>query len=243
MFSLFKKEINSFLSSIVGYVVMLIFLTLLGLFLWVFPGNFNVFDSGYAQLEAMFTLAPWVFMFLIPAVTMRFFAEEKRSGTIELLLTKPLSEMQLILAKFMAGQFLVLLALIPTIIYYFSVYRLGNPVGNIDSGGFWGSFIGLIFLSSGFTAIGLFASSISENQIVSFIVAVFLSFLLYTGFDALAGLKIFESVDSFIIALGINSHYISLSRGVIDSRDVIYFVSFTFFFMMLTRLVLESRKW
>ncbi len=243
MFSLFKKEISSFLSSIVGYVVMLIFLTMLGLFIWVFPGEFNILDSGYAQLDSMFTLAPWVFMFLIPAITMRLFAEEKRTGTIELLLTKPLSEMQLILAKFLAGQFLVVLALLPTLIYYLSVYLLGNPVGNIDSGGFWGSFIGLIFLSSGFTAIGLFSSSMSDNQIVSFIVAVFLSFLLYTGFDALATLKVFESVDSFVIALGINSHYVSLSRGVVDSRDVVYFASLSFFFMLLTKLVLESRKW
>lgn len=243
MFSLFKKEISSFLSSLVGYVVILIFLTILGLLIWVFPGDFNILDSGYAQLDPMFTLAPWVFMFLIPAVTMRFFAEEKRTGTIELLLTKPLSELQLIIAKYLAGLALVVIALLPTLIYYITVYQLGNPVGNIDSGGFWGSFIGLIFLSSGFISIGLLSSSLSDNQVVAFIIAVFLSFIVYTGFDAIATLGLFQSVDSFVISLGINSHYQSLSRGVIDTRDVIYFVSLTFFFILLTRLVLESRKW
>ncbi len=243
MFSLFKKEISSFLSSLVGYVVILIFLTILSLLIWVFPGDFNVIDSGYAQLDPMFTLAPWVFMFLIPAVTMRFFAEEKRTGTIELLLTKPLSELQLIFAKFLACQVLVIIALLPTLIYYFSVYQLGNPVGNIDSGGFWGSFIGLIFLSSGFISIGLLSSSLSDNQVVAFIIAVFLSFIVFTGFDAISTISLFQSIDSFIISLGINSRYQSLSRGVIDTRDVIYFVSLTFFFILLTRLVLESRKW
>ncbi len=243
MFSLFKKEISSFLSSLVGYVVILIFLTILGLLVWVFPGDFNVLDTGYAQLDPMFTLAPWVFMFLIPAVTMRFFAEEKRTGTIELLLTKPLTELQLIFAKYLAGLALVIIALIPTLIYYISVYQLGNPVGNIDNGGFWGSFIGLIFLSSGFISIGLFSSTLSDNQVVAFIIAVFLSFIAFTGFDAISTIPIFESVDTFIASLGINLHYQSLSRGVIDTRDVIYFVSLTFFFILLTRLVLESKKW
>lgn len=243
MFSLFKKEISSFLSSLVGYVVILIFLTILSLMIWVFPGDFNVLNGGYAQLDSMFMLAPWVFMFLIPAVTMRFFAEEKRTGTIELLLTKPLSEFQLITAKYLAGQSLVLIALLPTLIYYLSIYQLGNPVGNIDAGGFWGSFIGLIFLSSGFISIGLFSSSLSDNQVVAFIVAVFLSFIVFTGFDAISTIKLFEPIDNIIISLGINSHYQALSRGVIDTRDVIYFVSLTFFFILLTRMVLESRKW
>ncbi len=243
MFSLFKKEVSSFLSSLVGYVVILIFLTMLSLMIWVFPGDFNILDNGYAQLDPMFTLAPWVFMFLIPAITMRSFAEEKRTGTLELLLTKPLTELQLIFAKFLAGQFLVVIALLPTLVYYISVYQLGSPVGNIDSGGFWGSFIGLIFLSSGFIAIGLLASSWSDNQVVAFITAVFLSFICFTGFDALSTLSLFQPIDNFIINLGINSHYQSLSRGVIDSRDVIYFFSLSFFFILLTRLVLESRKW
>lgn len=243
MFSLFKKEISSFLSSLVGYVVILIFLAIVGLFLWIFPGDFNIIEGGYAQLDGLFTLAPWVFMFLIPAITMRFFAEEKRTGTIELLLTKPLSELNIILAKYLAGQFLVIIALLPTLVYYISVIKLGSPVGNIDSGAFWGSFIGLIFLSSGFIAIGLFASSLTDNQVVSFIVAVFFSFIVYTGFDALSSLTFFSKMESFLISMGINSHYLSLSRGVIDTRDVIYFFSLTFFFILLTRLVLESRKW
>jgi ABC-2 type transport system permease protein len=243
MFALFRKEVSGFLSSIVGYAVIVIFLALLSLFIWVFPGNFNIPENGFATLDPMFTIAPWVFMFLIPAVTMRFFAEERRTGTIELLLTRPLTEMQLIMAKYLAGQFLVVVALLPTLVYYFSVYQLGNPVGNIDSGGFWGSFLGLFFLSSGFTAIGLFASSVSDNQIVAFIVALFISFIFYTGFDAIGSFTALESIDTFIINLGINAHYQSISRGVVDTRDVIYFASLTFFFVLITRLVLESRKW
>ncbi|HEX4887027.1 MAG TPA: gliding motility-associated ABC transporter permease subunit GldF [Luteibaculaceae bacterium] len=243
MYALIKKEISGFLSSLVGYVVMFIFLTMLGLMLWVFPGDFNVIDSGYAQLDSLFTLAPWVFMFLIPAITMRMFAEEKRVGTLELLLTKPLSELQLIIAKYAAALVLVIVALLPTLVYYISVYQMGNPVGNIDSGGFWGSFLGLIFLSSAFVTIGLLASSISDNQVVSFIIAVFLSFIVFTGFDALSSLSFLSNYDSFIQNLGINFHYASLSRGVVDTRDVIYFISASAFFILITRLVLESRKW
>ncbi len=243
MLSLLKKEIISFLGSITGYLVIVVFLTLIALFMWVFPGEMNVLDSGYAQLDTLFNIAPWVFMFLIPAITMRSFADENKSGTIELLLTKPLTDMQIIVAKYLAGFILVVFSLLPTLIYYYSVYQLGNPLGNLDVGGFWGSFLGLMFLSGGFVAIGIFSSALTDNQIISFILAVFISVIFFIGFDSLAALDIFSSIDYLILKLGINEHYISMSRGVIDTRDVVYFLSLIVFFMLLTKTKLESRKW
>ncbi len=243
MLSLLKKEIISFLGSITGYLVIVVFLTLIALFMWVFPGEMNVLDSGYAQLDTLFNIAPWVFMFLIPAITMRSFADENKSGTIELLLTKPLTDMQIIVAKYLAGFILVVFSLLPTLIYYYSVYQLGHPPGNLDVGGFWGSFLGLMFLSGGFVAIGIFSSALTDNQIISFILAVFISVIFFIGFDSLAALDIFSSIDYLILKLGINEHYISMSRGVIDTRDVVYFLSLIVFFMLLTKTKLESRKW
>ena len=243
MYSLLRKEISSFLTSLTGYIVITIFLLAVGLFLWVFPGDFNIIDAGFTSLESLFVIAPWVFMFLIPAITMRSFAEEKRTGTIELLLTRPLSEWQIILAKYFAGLLLVVLSLIPTFVYYYSLQGLGNPPGNIDTGATWGSYIGLMFLGGAYVSIGLFASSITENQIVSFITAFFLCFFCYFGFDAIGGMEIFSPVDELIINIGINSHFASMSRGVIDSRDVLYFLSFIFVFLALTRFRLLSRNW
>ena len=243
MYSLLRKEISSFLTSLTGYIVITIFLSAVGLFLWVFPGDFNIIDAGFTSLESLFVIAPWVFMFLIPAITMRSFAEEKRTGTIELLLTRPLSEWQIILAKYFAGLLLVVLSLIPTFVYYYSLQGLGNPPGNIDTGATWGSYIGLMFLGGAYVSIGLFASSITENQIVSFITAFFLCFFCYFGFDAIGGMEIFRPVDELIINIGINAHFASMSRGVIDSRDVLYFLSFIFVFLALTRFRLLSRNW
>lgn len=243
MLALLLKEINSFLSSLIGYIVIGLFLLAISLFMWVFPGNNNVIDAGYANIDTLFVMAPWVFMFLVPAITMRSFAEEKRTGTIETLLTRPLSDLQIILAKFLAGFVLVLFSLIPTLIYYLSVNALGSPPGNIDSGGMWGSYIGLLFLGGGFVSIGVFSSSLSDNQIISFIIGVFLSFFCYLGFESLASLELFGKIDSLILFLGINEHYISMSRGVIDSRDMLYFLSLIALFTVLTKIVLESRKW
>jgi ABC-2 type transport system permease protein len=243
MIALFKKELGSFLSSLTGYIVITIFLLAVGLFLWVFPGDFNILDAGYTSLESLFIIAPWVFMFLIPAITMRLIAEEKRSGTIEMLLTKPLTEWHIVTAKYFAGLTLVILSLLPTLVYYVALQALGNPPGNLDTGATWGSYSGLLFLGGAYISIGLFASSLSENQIVSFILAFFLCFFCYFGFDSLAGLELFKPIDQWIIQLGINAHFASMSRGVIDSRDVIYFLSFIFLFLSLTRLRLQSRKW
>jgi ABC-2 type transport system permease protein len=243
MYTLLRKEVSSFLNSLIGYSVVVVFLLINGLFLWIFPMQFNIPDYGFASIDNLFMLAPWVFLFLIPAITMRSFAEEQRSGTIELLLTKPLTDMEIILAKYLAGVVLVFFSLLPTLVYFVSVYRLGQPVGNIDMGGTWGSYLGLLFLGAGFTAIGIFASSISGNQIVSFLIAVFLSGFVYIGFEFIYGLSLFGKIDLFIQQLGISAHYTSMSRGVIDTRDVIYFLSLIAVFLMLTRFNLERRKW
>lgn len=247
MYSLFKKEISNFLSSLIGIMVIVVFLLITGLFLWVFQSDFNVLPYGstiaYANLDSLFILAPWVFLFLVPAVTMRSFAEENRTGTIEMLTTKPLSDWQIICAKFFAGVALVLLALIPTFVYYYSVYRLGLPVGNLDKGGIWGSYIGLFLLSSSFVSIGVFCSSLTNNQILAFILSVFLCGFLLIGFEFIYSLSLFGKVDLFIQQLGMNAHYSSLSRGVIDTRDVLYFLSVIVLFLSATKLVLASRKW
>lgn len=243
MFTLLKKEISSFLSSLIGYITITVFLLVIGLFMWVLETDSNVLENGYSNIDPLFVLAPWVFLFLIPAITMRSFADEKKAGTIELLLTRPLTDLQIILAKYFAGFILVLFSLLPTLFYYYSVHQLGNPAGNIDTGGMWGSYIGLLFLGSAFVSIGIFASAITDNQVVSFILAVFLCFFLFTGFDFIASFSLFGKIDNIILALGINSHYVSMSRGVVDTRDVIYFISLIAIFLLSTRTVLESRKW
>lgn len=243
MYTLFKKEISSFLNSLIGYIVIIVFLLINSLFLWVFPTEFNIPDFGYATLEPLFLLAPFVFLFLIPAITMRMFAEENKAGTIEILLTQPLSDLQIIFAKYLAGLSLVFISLIPTFIFLISVYVYGFPTGNIDLGSTWGSYIGLIFLSSAFVGIGLFASSITDNQIVAFIIAIVITAFSYLGFEIIYSFDLFGSFDLFIKNLGINAHYSSMSRGVIDTRDIIYFVSFTAISILLTKLSLESRKW
>jgi len=227
---------------LVAYLVIIIFLTAVGLFVWVFPDT-NVLDYGFADLSSLFSLAPYIFMFLIPAITMRTFAEEKKTGTMELLLTKPLTDWDIILGKYLSSLFLVVIALLPTLIYYYAIYQLGNPKGNVDSAGVFGSYIGLILLGAVFTAIGTFASSISENQIVSFVIAVFLCFLLYAGISALASLVIWGGAAYVISQLGLDYHYNALSKGLIDSRNVLYFLSVIFVALSATKLVLGSRKW
>jgi len=243
MFALYLKEIRSFLTSITGYVVVLVFLITTGLFLWFFPSDFNILDYGYANLDGLFIVAPIVFLFLVPAVTMRSFSEEKKSGTIELLFTCPLSDLQIILAKFFASVTLVIIAIIPTLVYFFSVYQLGFPIGNLDIGSIWGSYIGLIFLGAAFASIGVFASSVTDNQVISFIFAIVISAFLYLGFEFIYSLDLFGNIDLFIRSLGISAHYSSISRGVVDTRDVIYFLSVIALFISLTNFSLSKRSW
>lgn len=240
MFALYKKELSSFFSSLTGYLTMIVFLVVTGLMLWVFKSGFNLLDYKYAGLDGLFLLGPFLYLFLIPAITMKMFAEEKRNGTLELLLTKPLSEMTIVTAKFLAGLTLVVVSLIPTVVYYWSVYRLGDPVGNIDTGSVVGSYIGLVFLGAAFVSIGLFASSVSNNQIVAFITAALLCAFCYLGFESLY--QLMQGRFALLLReLGLEAHYESISRGVVDTRDVVYFVSVTLFFMFLTRMVLRWR--
>lgn len=246
MLTLLVKEIRSFLSSLIGYIAIGVFITGIGTFMWLVPtesAGSNVLDNGFANIDPLFILAPWVYLFLIPAITMRSFSEEKKTGTIELLLTRPLTEMQIVMAKYLAGVVLVLVSLLPTLIYFYSVYQLGYPKGNIDTGGMWGSYIGLLFLGAGFVAVGTFASAVSENQVIAFIMALLLCFITYIGFDFVSSSGIFGKYDALVKSLGMNDHYVSMSRGVIDTRDVIYFLSMIAFFNLLSKLVLQSRKW
>ncbi|QTD38103.1 gliding motility-associated ABC transporter permease subunit GldF [Polaribacter batillariae] len=237
MFAILKKEFNSFFASPIAYLVIGVFLLINGLFLWVFKDDFNILNAGFADVNPFFYLAPWVFLFLIPAITMKSFAEEFNNGTIELLKTKPLSDWQIVMGKFWASLLLVLIALIPTLTYIYTIYQLGNPVGNLDFGSTIGSYIGLFFLASTYTAIGLFTSSISKNQIVAFILGVLITFLLFYGFDAIS--NSFENDSLTIKKLGINEHFKSISRGVIDTRDIIYFLSVTVFFLFITKTRLD----
>ncbi|MDR2465891.1 MAG: gliding motility-associated ABC transporter permease subunit GldF [Prevotellaceae bacterium] len=239
MYSIYRKEIVSFFSSLTGYIAVAVFLALTGWFMWINPGEFNILDSGYASIDTLFFVAPWVFLFLVPAVTMRSFAEERKTGTLELLLTKPLTEWQLVAAKYFAAVTLVLLSLAPCATYYLTVYLIGSPAGSIDTGGVAGSFAGLFLLASAYASIGVFASSLTDSQIVAFIVSAALCFFFYTGFDGLASLSLFRPVDTFIMSMGINEHYKSLSRGVIDSRDIVYFAVLAAAFTAAARLSLR----
>jgi ABC-2 type transport system permease protein len=239
VYSILKKEITSYLSSLVAYVTIGVFLLVLGLFLWVFPDS-SILDYGYASLDSLFNIAPYLFMFLIPAITMRSLAEERKEGTFELLLTRPLTDGQIVLGKFFACVLLVLFALIPTLVYYYSVYSLGNPPGNVDTGAVIGSYIGLFLLGSGFAAIGLFASSVSRNQIIAFTIAVFLSYFFYSGFDSLSSLLSLQNLG--LQNIGITAHYESVSRGVLDTRDLGYFVCLSAFFIWCTLLVIKIQR-
>jgi ABC-2 type transport system permease protein len=243
MLALLRKEIAGFLSSLIGYIVIITFLIFMSLFMWVIPGPSNVIETGYSNIDGLFSITPYLYLFLIPAITMKSFAEEKRNGTIETLLTAPISEFQLVLAKYLAGVLLVILSILPTVFYYLTVYQYGNPIGNIDSGGTWGSYIGLLFLGIAFVSIGLFTSSISDNQVVSFVLAVVFCYICFIGFDTLSEIEALKNFDFLLLNLSINSHYVSMSRGVIDSRDVIYFLGLVFVFLFATKTVIESRKW
>lgn len=240
MKSIILREIKSFFGSPIGYLVIAIFLICNGLFLWVFEGDYNILNTGYADLTPFFTLTPWILIFLIPAVTMRSFSDERKQGTLELLLTKPLSVWEIVNGKFLGSLFLIVLAIIPTFIYVNVISNLGFPEGNIDMGSTIGSYFGLLFLIASYSAIGIFTSTLSENQIVAFIISVFLCFFFYFGFQ---GLDVLISGDSNIVsALGMQDHFKSMSRGVIDTRDVIYFLSITVLFLSLTVYQLKSFK-
>lgn len=242
MYAVFKRELFSLLNSLMAYITIGIFLLAAGLLLWFFPDT-SILDYGYAELTAFFSLAPFLFMFLIPAISMRSFAEERREGTYMLLATRPLTDWQIIGAKYLACLILVLFSLLPTLIYYYSISKLAMPAGNVDTGAIIGSYIGLLFLGASFTAIGVFASSITKNQVIAFAIAVFLCFIMYNGFDAMARMELLSALQDFFVFLSVNEHYQSISRGVLDTRDAVYFLSLVTFFLLLTRFAIGGRKW
>ena len=241
MKALLLREIKSFFGSPIGYLVIAIFLLLNGLFLWVFEGEFNILNSGFADLGPFFKLAPWILIFLIPAVTMRSFSDEKKQGTLELLFTKPLSNWDIVNGKFFGAFILIVLAIVPTVMYVCTISYFGNPQGNIDLGSTLGSYFGLLFLIGAYTAIGIFTSTLSDNQIVAFIIAVFCCFFFYFGFDGIA--SFLGNYSAMFAALGMDFHFKSMSRGVLDTRDIVYFVSVTFLFLSATVYQLKSLKW
>lgn len=242
MLTIFLKEINNFLNSLIAYIVIGVFLTSIGLLMWVFPES-SILEYGYSDMGTLFTMGPYVFMFLVPAITMRMFAEEKRSGTAELLFTRPFNSFDIIGGKYLAGFFLVVFSLLPTLLYYFSVYNLGNPVGNLDTPGIIGSYIGLTLLGGVFVSIGIFASSVTENQVVSFILAVFLSFIMYSGLSSIASINVWGNFSYIIEQFSVLYHYGSLSKGLIDLRDIVYFLSVIAVMLLVTNLIINSRKW
>ena len=242
MLAILKKEITVFFSSLIAFISMAVFFVILSLNLFIFRGN--ILETNYATLDPFFTLAPWILIFLIPAITMRTFADEKQTGTIELLATKPITDLQIVLGKYLAAILLWLFAFLPTFIYFICIKKLGLADAPIDSGATWGSYIGLFFLGAVFVAIGVFSSSISHNQIVAFLLGVFFCYLMYDAFFRISSLSVFEGrLDYFIQSIGLNAHYDSISRGVVDSRDIIYFISVITLFIIGTRTALESRKW
>lgn len=242
MNTIIYKELAAYFSSLAAYVTITIFLVVLGLFLWVFPES-SILEYGYAGLDSLFATIPYLFMFLIPAISMRSFSEEKKEGTFELLATKPLTDWQILMGKFFAVLLVVFIALLPTLVYYISVYQLGNPVGNIDTGAVIGSYIGCVLLASVFASTGVFASALTKNQIVAFSIAVFLCFFLFSGFGSLSQLLSLQHISLFLTNLGAEEHYQSVGRGVLDTRDLIYFLSVSAIFLVITRTVLRSRKW
>jgi ABC-2 type transport system permease protein len=239
MSSLFWKEINAFFGSLLGYLVLALFLVALGLIVWVFPES-SILQYGYADLEVLFSYTPYVFTFLIPALSMRVLAEERKTGTWELLRTSPLSIFQIVVAKYLALLALVSVALLPTLIYYFSVISLGDPVGNLDQAGFFGSWIGLLMIGAVFTSVGLFSSALTSQQVLAFVVGVFLCFVIYFGFSAAADLQL-GNFAYWLEELSLSYHYINLSRGVIDSRDIFFLFGVIWLFLGGTILVLRSK--
>ncbi len=242
MRSIFIKEINSFFSSIVGYVALLVFLVACGLFLWIIP-EYSILGYGYASLDRFFAIAPWLLLLLVPAVTMRSFADEFRTGTIEWLSTKPVTDIEIILGKYFATLALIVFALLPTLIYVFTISNLSFPDVGLDTGALTGSYIGLFLLAATFAAVGVFCSSLTANQVVGFLISLMACYLLYTGFEQLSKLpKFSEGIDYYLSMTGMEFHYNSISRGLIDTRDIVYFLSIIALFVSLTRFSLNRRK-
>jgi ABC-2 type transport system permease protein len=242
MLQVFRKELNSALNSLIAYLIIGVFLAGIGLLMWVFPET-SVLDYGYAEMSTLFDYAPYVFIFLIPAVTMHSFSEEMRAGTLELLLTRPLSNWDIVIGKYLASLLVVIFAVVPTLVYYFTLYYLGSPMGNLDTPGIMGSYVGLLLLAASFTAIGILSSTLSSSQVISFLIAAFVCFILYSGLSSLASIDVWGTYSLFLQQLSLVYHYEALSRGLIDSRNVIYLLSVVATLLFLARFWLSSKRW
>ena len=240
MFAILKKELQMFFATPIGYLVIAVFLLINGLFLWVFKGDFNILNAGFADLNSFFFITPWFFIFMIPALTMRTFSDEVRLGTIEIIKTKPISSWDIVIGKYLGSLFLIVITLIPTLIYVYTIFELGATPENIDFGSIIGSYFGLLFLASSITAIGMWASTLSNNQIVAFIVGVAISFFIFYGFEALSGIFTFEKFD--LKSLGLYARFVNIGRGVIDTKDLLYFLSVTFLFLFLTKMNFDLKQ-
>jgi len=240
MLSICKKELHQFFSNLSGYIAIVLFLLVNGLFLFVLKDS-NLFDFGYATLDQFFELAPWILIFLVPAITMRSLSEEIKTGTFEILRTKPITCRQIVLGKYVSILLVLLFVIVPTFIYILTIKTL-SATGSIDGGGIAGSYIGLFLLGAVFAAISLCCSSFTGNAVVAFLVSAFACLLLYFGFNAISKLPAFVgNADYYIEMLGIDFHYRSTSRGLLDSRDVIYFLSLIFLFLFITDKKLQNR--
>ena len=237
MLSILKKEFNAFFSGPIGYMVVGLFLLFNGLLLWYFKGHWNIFNTGFADMQAFFDSTPWLFLFLIPAITMRSFSDEFTTGTIEILKTRPISGWHIVLGKFFATLSLIFLSLVPTLLYAYSISELALPA-SIDWGSIFGSYFGLFALASVFTAIGLFTSTLSNNQIIAFLLAVLLSFILYLGIEQLS--IWYPELPNLFQKISLLEHYKSMAKGVLDSRDILFFVSVSLFFLYLTKVKLDK---
>ena len=242
MITLFKKELSLFFSSIIGPLIIGLFLLFNGLLLWSNISQFNIANNAYASMDAFFTLAPLLFMLFIPAISMRTFSEEYNTGTIEILITKPITEYQIIISKFLAILTLVIISIIPTCLYVITIYFLGETIGNLDLAGISGSYIGLFILSSIFTSIGVFASSISNNQIIAFIIGIMISVIFYFGFDLLSEIQALQSIDLILKKIGISYHYNIMSKGLLLVSSMVYLLSITFIFLKLSEITLLNKN-
>lgn len=242
MITLYKKEISIFFSTIIGYLIIGLFLLISSLILWHDISEINILDNAYASLDSFFSIAPLIFLLFIPAVSMRVFSEEFNTGTIETLITKPISSFEIVTAKFFAVLSLVIIAILPTITYVISIYFLGETTGNLDLAAVVGSYIGLLLLSSIFASISVYASSLSSNQIVAFILAIIISSFFFFGFDILSQLPYLQIVDLTLQKIGISYHYNMMSKGLLKVSDLVYFISVSLLFIKLTEIVIKIKK-
>ena len=242
MITLYKKELSIFFSSIIGPLIIGLFLLFNGLLLWSNISQFNIPNNAYASMDAFFTLTPLLFMLFIPAISMRTFSEEYNTGTIEILITKPITAYQIITSKFLAILTLVTISIIPTALYVITIYFLGETIGNLDLAGISGSYIGLFILSSIFTSIGVFASSISNNQIIAFIIGIIISVIFYFGFDLLSNIPILQPIDFILQKIGISYHYNIMSKGLLLVSDIVYFISISFLFLKFSELIILNKR-